>query len=121
MGTKVENSEQKRINKLFKESFKKKLVQQIESKSITLKQARLRCGVSNSVLLDWKSIYGQEAFMKKKAQREKSRQQTEEHKERSKFWKELEQAKLKAQMYESMIDMAKSKYGIDLKKNYGLK
>jgi hypothetical protein len=57
--------------------------------------------------------------MKKKAQREKSRKQSEEHKERSKFWKELKQAKLKAQMYESFIDMAKSKYGIDFKKTMG--
>ncbi len=61
MRKKVEPIENKTINKLYKDSFKRKLVERIEAGFLTNKEARLRYGVCNSVLKYWICIYGKDA------------------------------------------------------------
>jgi hypothetical protein len=46
-----EITDSKPLNKLFKDSFKKKLIQQIEAKIITSKQTRLKYGVAGTVVI----------------------------------------------------------------------
>ena len=58
MNKKVELTELKAIHRLFKDSFKKKLIQQIEEKIITAIQARAKYGVNKSVLSEWKAKFG---------------------------------------------------------------
>ncbi len=120
MRTKVENIEQKRINKLFKDSFKKKVVQQIDEKVLTLKQARLKCGVSNSILSDWRTKFGKEVLKQQDEKRARTLRSIDDSNQQIFFLKQLKHAKMEAHLYKEIVRLAKSRYGIDLKKNFGL-
>jgi hypothetical protein len=120
MKKRVKPIEEHPLNKLFKDSFKKKLIQQIESKIITPKQVTLKFGIGRSVLSEWKSKYGKEAERKEEEKQNNYYRKINERIERSEMSQELQRLKTEVQLYKDMLELAKSEYGIDLKKNYGI-
>jgi transposase-like protein len=113
-------SEPKVLNRLFKNSFKKKLIQQIEAKELTTREARLTYGVSSSLLSDWKQLYGEKAKQQRRRRLEKSNRHIQQSKANIEFWKEFKKLKTEAEIYKTLVDLAERRYKINLKKNYGL-
>lgn len=120
MRKKVEHLESKAINKLYKDSFKKKLVKQIEAGTITQQQARRKYGVCKSVLLYWITKYGTEAERIKEMKWQEKRRRLVAIDENWRLRRELYEAQADAELCKRIIRLAKTRYGIDLKKNYGL-
>lgn len=120
MRKKVEPVETKTINKLYKDSFKKKLVQQLEAGTISQKQARLQYGVTKSVLLYWMTKYGAGVERAQEMKWREKRRQLCEMTENMKLQRELRIARIEADLHKTIIEIANMRYGINLKKNYGL-
>lgn len=112
MKKRVESIDKKSFKRLFKDSFKMKLIQQIEENIITSQQVKLKYGMSKAVLTEWKTCFGKKANSKKKEKLAGLDKQIQENKKQSKFWKELNRAKSEAALYKKIIELAKSKYGI---------
>jgi hypothetical protein len=98
----------------------KSKAKQIKAKIITTKQARLKYGISSSVLTDWKKKFGEKAVQERKRRISKIVSDTKVHQANIQFWKEFKSVKTEAEIYKTLVDLAKSSYGIDLKKNFGV-
>jgi transposase-like protein len=120
MKKKVENIENKPIEKLFKNRFKEKLVQQFEDKEITQKEISLKYGVGKATLANWIGRYGSDANREKLEKTEKVQESIRYHKQQSQFWQDYRRTQVEVSLYKTIIKIAKSKYGLDLKKNFGL-
>ena len=114
--------------RVYSESFKVKVVKEVISGKFSSKEsARQYYGIkSKSAILDWMRLYsGAEGITKTGRLLKKQDSMSEEIAKQSMRIKELESAlrneKLKVELSNAFIDIAKEKYGIDLRKKYGAK
>ncbi len=113
---------------VYSESFKLKVVNEvIWGKFPTKESARQYYGIkSKSAILDWMRLYsGAEGIDKTGKLLKKRDNISEEIAKQSMRIKELEAAlrkeELKVELSNAFIDIAKEKYGIDLRKKHGAK
>ncbi len=114
--------------RVYSESFKVKVVKEVISGKFSSKEsARQYYGIkSKSAILDWMRLYsGAEGITKTGRLLKKQDSMSEEIAKQSMRIKELESAlrneELKVDLSNAFIDIAKEKYGIDLRKKYGAK
>jgi transposase-like protein len=113
---------------IHSESFKVKVVKELLSGKFRSKEsARQHYGIKGkSVILDWLRLYsGAEGIDKTGRLLKKRDSMSEEIAKQSMRIKELESTlrkeELKVDLGNAFIDIAKEKYGIDLRKKYGAK
>jgi len=123
-----ERSSSARPLRIYSESFKLKVVKELISDKFSNKEtARKYYGIkSKSAILDWMRLYsGAEGIDKTGRLLKKRDSMSEEIAKQSMRIKELELAlrteKLKVDLGNAFIDIAKSSYGIDLRKKHGAK
>ncbi|MCF6271391.1 MAG: transposase [Melioribacteraceae bacterium] len=114
--------------RVYSESFKLKVVREVLSGNFTSKEsARQHFGIrSKSAILDWMRLYSGAEGIDKAGRLMKDRDNmSEEIAKQSMRIKELEAAlrkeELKVDLSNAFIDIAKEKYGIDLRKKCGAK
>ena len=119
----------KRTQRDYTMSFKLAVVEQIERGEMTCKEALERYGIqSRSTFLvwlrkhgqlDWHKLHGSE--MKRDLMESEKRPQTPEQRIKE-LEIQLKEANLKAQLFESMLDIIKTEYGVAIpKKPLGLR
>jgi transposase len=113
------------LQESYSEAFKRKVVMEIENGILSKDGAKYRYGISgNSRVLDWCRKYGrlwhpliQTRMVMPKKKFEDPQSQLERR------VKELEKAlgvaTTKVKVYEALLEVAKEKTGIDIKKNFG--
>ncbi len=113
---------------VYSESFKVKVVEEVISGKFPNKEAARRYYAikGKSAILDWVRLYsGAEGIDKSGKVLKKRDKMSEEIAKQSKRIKELEAAldkeELKVDLSNAFIDIAKEKYGIDLRKKSGAK
>jgi len=107
----------------YSESFKIKVVKEVESGVMTKEQARRRYGIKGKcAVLNWCRKYGRYEHL---GMKERIRDESEELKqlraEKAALEAELEVSKLKVASLEALIEVADKMYSTDLKKKLGLK
>jgi hypothetical protein len=129
-GRKYMNEKEKAKYKLplqesYSEAFKRKVVMEIENGMLSKDGAKYRYGISgNSRVLDWCRKYGRlwhpltqtRTVMSKKISEDAQSQLEHRVKE---LEKALREATTKVRVYETLLEVAKEKTGIDIKKNFG--
>jgi transposase-like protein len=115
--------------KTYNEAFKRKVVTEVLSGTITKEDARIRYGIGgNSMILDWMRKYA--GFKMRTAgldplpilQIMNTDESTEELKEKIKqLESKLEYVELKSRAYQIMVEIAKEQYNLDLEKKSGAK
>lgn len=108
-------------HRVFEESFKKQLVKEFESGKFSVMELSTLYSVSSTVIYRW--IYRYSRFNKQgHLIVEKSKSSSAKVKDLEKRIKELErlvgQKQIMVEFYETMIDLAKEQYDIDIKKNF---
>jgi|LGVF01.2.fsa_nt_gb transposase-like protein len=123
-----ERSSSVRPLRVYSESFKVKVVKEVILGKFSSKEtARQYYGIkSKSSILDWMRLYsGAEGIDKTGRLLKKRDNMSEEIAKQSMRIKELESAlrkeELKVDLSNAFIDIAKEKYGIDLRKKHGAK
>jgi len=114
--------------RVYSESFKVKVVKEVISGKFSSKEsARQHFGIrSKSAILDWMRLYSGAEGINKTGRLLKNRDyMSEEIAKQSMRIKELEtllrKEELKVELSNAFIDIAKEKYGIDLRKKHGAK
>ena len=107
----------------YSESFKIKVVKEVESGVMTKEQARRRYSIKGKcAVLNWCRKYGRYEHL---GMKERIRDESEELKqlraEKAALEAELEVSKLKVASLEALIEVADKMYSTDLKKKLGLK
>jgi transposase-like protein len=111
----------------YSESFKIKVVKEVESGVMTKEQARLRYGIKGkSAVLNWCRKYGKYEHLginrlRIKTRRDESEELKQLRIEKAALEAELEVSKLKVASLEALIEVADKMYSRDLKKKLGLK
>jgi transposase-like protein len=110
-------------NNSYSESFKIKIVKEVESGVITKEQGRRKYGIrGKSAVLNWCRKYGR---YEHPGMKEQIRDESEELKrlraEKAALEAELKASKLKVASLEALIEVADKMYSTDLKKKLGLK
>lgn len=115
------------LMKTYSEAFKRKVVMEIENGILSKDGAKYRYGISgNSQVLAWCRKYGRlghpqtqtRTVMPKKISQDAQSQLERRVKE---LERALREATTKVQVYEALLEVAKEKTGIDIKKNFGTK
>jgi transposase-like protein len=116
-------------SKTYNEAFKRKVVTEVLSGSITKEQARVRYGIGgNSMILDWMRKYA--GFKMRTSGLDplpilrtmNTDDSKEELQERIKQLEaKLKYAELKGRAYQIMVEIAKEQYNLDLEKKSGAK
>ncbi len=109
----------------YSEAFKRKVVVEVENGILSKDEAKYRYGIrGNSRVLDWCRKYGrlqhlktQTRTMMPRATAKDGYSQLERRVEE--LEKALRAATVKVEVYESLLEVAKEKLGIDIKKNFG--
>jgi len=115
--------------KKYSDSFKREVVLEVLSGSITKEEARLRYNIGGkSTILDWMRDY---AGVKMRTagvdpipilrDMRNSNNKSELEKKVKELEAKLEYAELKGRAYQIMVEIAKEKYGLDLEKKHGAK
>lgn len=120
MRQQVETIESKSINKVYTDSFKRKLVEQIEAGYLTVKEARLKYGIRHSVMQYWICVHGKDARQRGELHFQKLQKELRDITERNRLWDDLSTAKMEVELYKRVLELTKKEYGIDFKKNFGL-
>ncbi len=118
-----------KTSKAYNEAFKRRVVSEVLSGSITKEEARIRYGIGgNSTILDWMRKF---ADIKMRSagvdplpvlQTMSTDESKEELKDKIKQLEaKLEYAELKGRAYQIMVEIAKEQYNIDLEKKSGAK
>ena len=119
----------KRTQRDYTMAFKLAVVEQVERGELTAKEAQDRYGIQGrSTVLVWLRKHGQMNWhklegndLKRELMESEKRPQTPEQRIKE-LEQELKEAKLKAQLFESMLDIIKTEYGVKLpKKPLGLR
>lgn len=123
----------KGTTKRYSDSFKREVVLEVLSGSITKDEARFRYNIGGkTTVLDWMRVY---AGVKRKTSgvdpipilknmknnNNKSETELELEKKVKTLEKKLESAELVGRAYQIMVEIAKEKYGLDLEKKHGAK
>jgi len=112
------------LMKSCSEAFKRKVVMEVENGLLSKDGAKYRYGiVGNSQVLDWCHKYGR--LRHPKTQTRTMKTEDDSHNDPQKriveLEKALERANLKVAVYETMLEVAKEKLGVDIKKKFGTK
>lgn len=118
-----------KTSETYNEAFKRRVVSEVLSGSITKEEARIRYGIGGkSTILDWMRKF---AGIKMRSagvdplpmlQAMKAEESKEELKDKIKQLEaKLKHAELKGRAYEIMIKIAKEQYNLDLEKKFGAK
>jgi transposase-like protein len=115
------------LKESYSEAFKRKVVMEVENGILSKDGAKYHYGISgNSQVLDWCRKYGrlrhpktQTRTVMPKRMHEDVRVQLEQRVKE--LEKALREATTKVEVYESLLEVAKEKTGIDIKKNFGTK
>ncbi len=106
----------------YSESFKIKVVKEVESGVITKEQARRRYGVrGKSAVLNWCRRYGRYEHVGMERIRDESEELEKLRADKAALEAELKASKLKVASLEALIEVADQMYSTDLKKKLGLK
>lgn len=118
-----------KTTKRYEDSFKRQVVLEILSGSITKEEARKRYNVGGkSTILDWMRSYA--GLKMREAGRDpipilkdmdKSQDKTELEERIKQLEAKLEYSELKGRAYQIMVEIAKEKYNLDLEKKHGAK
>jgi len=118
-----------KTSKNYNDAFKRKVVAEVLSGSITKEQARVRYGIGgNSTILDWMRKYA--GFKMRTSgldplpilQTMNTDESKEELKDKIKQLEaKLEYSELKGRAYQIMVEIAKEQYNLDLEKKSGAK
>ena len=118
-----------KTSKNYNDAFKRKVVAEVLSGSITKEQARVRYGIGgNSTILDWMRKYA--GFKMRTSgldplpilQTMNTDESKEELKDKIKQLEaKLEYSELKGRAYHIMVEIAKEQYNLDLEKKSGAK
>jgi transposase len=110
-------------NRRYSESFKIKVVKEVEHGLLTKEHARKRYGIKGkSAVLYWCRKYGREDYPIMKSKRTKILPAVDEKdKKIIELETRLKEYQLKIDALESLIEVANEQYGTDLKKKVGLK
>jgi transposase-like protein len=109
----------------YSEAFKRKVVMEIENGILSKDGAKYRYGISgNSQVLDWCRKYGRLRHPQTQTRRvmvKKIHEDVRSQLERrvKELEKALQEATTKVEVYEALLEVAKEKTGIDIKKNFG--
>ena len=110
-------------NIYYSESFRIKVVKEVENEIISKEEARRKYGIGGkTTVLSWCRKYGRKdyAYMKKK-HKGKTISTDEKDKRIADLEAQLAQQQLAVDALESLIEVANEMYGTDLKKKVGLK
>lgn len=119
----------KKKNGIYSESFKRRVVLEVLSGSITKEGARLRYGIGgNSTILEWMRSYvaqksctfGDPLTLTPERMTDCSDKLALEERIRA-LEAELEYLRLKSRAYEILVDIAERDFNLDLKKKHGAK
>lgn len=113
----------KRTQRDYTMAFKLAVVEQVEKGEMTYKEAQDRYGIQGrSTVLVWLRKHGQldwqqpgGADMKRNGMASEQRPQTPDQRIKE-LETQLKEAKLKAQLFESMLDIIKTEYGVTVPK-----
>jgi transposase-like protein len=118
-----------KTSQTYNEAFRRRVVTEVLSGSITKEAARIRYGIGgNSTILDWMRKFagvkmrsaGVDPLPMLKAM--KSEESKEELKDKIKQLEaKLKYAELKGRAYQIMVEIAKEQYNLDLEKKSGAK
>jgi transposase-like protein len=119
----------KRTQRDYSLAFKLAVVEQVEKGEMTYKEAQDRYGIQGrSTVLVWLRKHGRMNWHKlggsdlKRNMMESEKQRQTPEQRIKELEQELKQANLKAQLFESMLDIIKTEYGVKLpKKPSGLR
>ena len=115
------------LKESYSEAFKRKVVMEVENGIVSKDGAKYRYGISgNSQVLDWCRKYGRlrhpqtqmRTVMVKKIREDR---RSELGRRVEELEKALREATMKVEVYEALLEVAKEKTGIDIKKNFGTK
>ena len=112
------------LMKTYSEAFKRKVVMEVENGLLSKDGAKYRYGiVGNSRVLDWCRKYGRLQHPKTQTRTMKTNDDTQRdtRKRIAELEKALDRANLKVAVYETMLEVAKEKLGVDIKKKFGTK
>ncbi len=106
----------------YSESFKIKVVKEVEKGLLSKEEARRKYGINGkSMVLYWCRKYGIEDYLVKKKDRNKNYSPDEKDKKISELEAHLAHEKFKIDALEALIQVANEMYGTDLKKKVGTK
>ncbi len=99
----------------YSKALKERIVKEVEAGKLSQAEASRAYGVNHGTLWSWMQLYG----------RVKRRQIVEvvmadEREKIAELQKALAEATIRARFYEELVNIAKAKHGIDLKKNIGM-
>jgi len=107
----------------YSEAFKRKVVMEVENGILSKDGAKYKYGISgNSMVLDWCRQYGRLRHPQTQTRTMKAPTEDERTRLENRI-RELEralgEAKVKVEVYEAMLEIAKERTGIDIKKKFG--
>ena len=109
----------------YSESFKRKVVFEVDSGLISKEEARRRYNIpGKTTVLNWCRLYGKVKEMPEEAMVDKEelvKELEQLRKENERLQKDLENAELKAFAYEKLIEVAEKRLGVEIKKKIGEK
>jgi transposase-like protein len=119
----MEPEREQKVMYRYSQSFKQKVVDEIEQGKITMNGARRLYGIrGGAIIQDWIRKFGK-LYLLNKVVKVEMKDEVSKLKQVEQEKKELEsalaQAHLKLLVYESLIEVAGDHYGVDLKKSFG--
>jgi transposase len=119
----MEPEKEQKVMYRYSQSFKQKVINEIEQGRLTMNGARRLYGIrGGAIIQDWIRKLGKLHLLNKVVKVE-MKDEVSKLKQVEKEKKELEsalaQAHLKLLVYESLIEVAGDHYGVDLKKSFG--
>ena len=99
----------------FSEPLRKRIVEEIESGSVSIAEAARRYGTNKSTVKNWLEEYG--AFRPRRSIVEVV--MSDEKAKIEELQKALAEAHMKLRIYDKMIEFAGKKYKTDIKKTFG--
>ena len=114
----VKRQNERSPNTHYSESFKIKVVKEVEKGLLNKEQARKKYGINGkSMVLYWCRQYGIEEYLVKKKNKKKNYTPDEKDKKIARLEAHLAQKQFNVDVLEALIEVANEMYGTDLKKN----
>lgn len=118
----IKRQKERSSNTHYSESFKIKVVKEVEKGLLTKEEVRRKYGIKGkSMVLYWCRQYGIEDYLVKKKQNKKNYTPDEKDKKIAELEALLDHERFKVDALEAMIEVANEIYGTDLKKKLGTK
>ncbi|MEE9119590.1 MAG: transposase [Calditrichia bacterium] len=118
----VQRQKERSRKNRYSESFKIKVVKEVEKGLLTKEEARRKYGINGkSMVLYWRRQYGIGDYKVKKKDRTKNYTPDEKDKKIAELEARLTHEKFKVDALEALIEVANEMYGTDLKKKVGTK